>query len=180
MSLIKRMVLPLALLLVASTASAQAIKNAVAVIVPVGDSKVTGVVRFTEADGKVTIVADIEGLTPGQHGFHIHEFGDATDPKGMGAGGHFNPEKHEHGKPTDPADKRHPGDMGNLTADDKGHAHLEVTLEGITLAGEKNAIVGRSVIVHEKVDDFSQPVGNAGARIGIGVIGVAKAPAPKA
>jgi Cu-Zn family superoxide dismutase len=89
----------------------------------------------------------------------------------MSAGGHFNPDKHQHGKPGDPAS--HPGDMGNLKADDKGHAHLEITLAQASVSG-KNAVLGRGVIVHAKPDDFSQPTGNAGGRIGIGVIGVAQ------
>ncbi len=149
---------------------------AVAVVHPLGDSKVMGVVHFTQ-DGadKLKVVADITGLEPNsQHAFHIHEFGDCSDPEGKSAGGHYNPEGHQHGKPTDPADKRHPGDMGNLQADASGKAHLELTLEGLTIAGAQAPIIGRGIIIHAKPDDFSQPVGNAGGRIACGTIGVGK------
>ena len=149
-----------------------AVTEAIAVLHPTAGNKVQGVVRFTIHGDAVQVTGEITGLTPGLHGFHIHEFGDCTDmAKAMSTGGHFNPEKHQHGKPGDAMS--HPGDMGNLKADDKGHAHLEITLGSASVSG-KNAILGRGVIVHEKTDDFSQPTGNAGGRIGCGVIGVAQ------
>jgi len=118
------------------------------------------------------VVADIEGLNPGQkHAFHIHQFGDCTSSDGMSAGGHYNPEGHQHGLPE--KEMRHAGDLGNLTADNDGKAHYEITVSNISVAGMKNPIIGRGVIVHAKVDDGSQPVGNAGGRIACGVIGVA-------
>ena len=144
---------------------------AVCVLQATEGNKVTGVIRFTEEGGKLKVVADVEGLTPdAKHAFHIHEFGDGTSKDGSSAGGHFNPEGHAHGLPD--AAEHHAGDMGNLQADKEGKAHYEVTIDG-SIAG-KNAILGRGVIVHAKVDDGGQPVGNAGARIAFGVIGVAK------
>ena len=149
------------------------VKEAVAVIRGTqGNEKVKGTVRFADTGSGLKVTAHVEGLTPNQeHGFHVHEFGDASAPNGDSAGGHFNPDKHQHGKPDDA--RAHPGDMGNLKADAQGTAHLELTLKQASLTG-KNAILGRGVIVHAKPDDFSQPTGNAGARIGIGVIGVAQ------
>jgi Cu-Zn family superoxide dismutase len=149
------------------------VKEAIAVIHGTqGNDKVKGVVRFTQATQGVQVLATVEGLNPGQeHGFHVHEFGDASAPNGDSAGGHYNPDGHPHGKPG--AEKHHAGDMGNLKADDKGVAKLEVMLPGASITG-KNALLGRGVIVHAKPDDGSQPTGNAGARIGIGVIGVAQ------
>ncbi len=165
----------------AATPVGPVVVSAVAVVRPLGTGKVMGVVHFTpDGANKVKVVADITGLEPdSQHAFHIHEFGDCTDPAGKSAGGHYNPDKHEHGKPTDPADKRHPGDMGNLTADATGKAHLEVTMDGISVNGVTAPILGRSIIIHAKADDFSQPVGNAGDRIACGVIGIAR-PEPTA
>lgn len=147
-------------------------KEAVAVIHGTqGNEKVMGVVKFVDTGNGVKVTADIDGLAPdSEHGFHIHQFGDCTDPKGMSTGGHYNPEGHEHGKPGEAMS--HVGDMGNIKADDKGHAHAEVTLTAATISG-KNAILGRGVIVHAGVDKFTQPVGDAGARIGCGVIGIA-------
>ena len=56
---------------------------------------------------------------------------------------------------------------------------LDATSDNITVAGEKNPILGRAMIVHAKEDDGGQPTGNAGGRIAQGVIGVAKDPAAK-
>src|SRR5881628_4148201 len=153
--------------------SCAAVKQAIAVLHATAGNKCHGTVRFTQEGDSVKVVADIEGLNPGQkHAIHVHQFGDCTASDGMSAGGHYNPEGHQHGLPE--AEKRHAGDLGNLTADNDGKAHYEITVKNITVAGTKNPIVGRGVIVHAKVDDGGQPVGNAGARIACGVIGVAK------
>jgi len=116
-------------------------------------------------------VADITGLTPGKHAFHIHEFGDCSAADAASAGSHFNPMKKQHGAPD--AAERHAGDLGNIEADKTGKAHLELKDNMLMFSGE-NSILGRAVIVHEKVDDWSQPTGNAGGRVACGVIGVAK------
>ncbi|MCI0541379.1 MAG: superoxide dismutase family protein [Verrucomicrobiales bacterium] len=151
-----------------------AVKQAVAVLHPTTGNKCQGKVVFTQEGETVKIVAHIEGLTPGQkHAFHIHQYGDCSAPDGMSAGGHYNPENHPHGLPA--SAQRHAGDLGNLEADSNGKAHLELTVNNISVAGTKNPIVGRGVIVHAKIDDGGQPVGNAGGRIGCGVIGVASA-----
>src|SRR6476619_5701398 len=70
--------------------------KAVAVVSPTANSKVTGTVTFTKSGDDVKVVADISGLTPGKHGFHIHEFGDCSAPDGKAAGGHFNPPNSPH------------------------------------------------------------------------------------
>ncbi|MEX0774142.1 MAG: superoxide dismutase family protein [Phycisphaeraceae bacterium] len=149
------------------------IKQAIATVHPTEGNKVTGVVRFTETAGGVKIVADLDGLEPNtRHGFHIHEYGDCSASDASSAGSHYDPaHTQQHGRPFEGG--VHAGDMGNIEADARGRAHLELTLGHITLTGN-NPILGRSVIVHEKPDDFGQPVGNAGGRIGCGVIGVAK------
>ena len=149
-----------------------AVKQAVAVLHSTAGNKTHGKVTFTQEGEKVKVVADLEGLNPGQkHAFHVHQFGDCSAPDGMSAGGHYNPEGHEHGLPD--KEKRHAGDLGNIQADNDGKAHYEISVDNISVAGVKNPIIGRAVIVHAKVDDGGQPVGNAGARIACGVIGVA-------
>ena len=153
------------------SASAQETKKAIAVLHPASGSQVVGTVTFTKMDDGVQVVADVTGLTPGKHGFHIHEFGDCSAADASSAGGHFNPMKKPHGAPD--AAERHAGDLGNLEADSTGKAHLELKDSMLKLSGE-NCIMGRGVIVHEKVDDWSQPTGNAGGRLACGVIGVAK------
>ena len=170
-------------LLLATTSRVQAaeesLKQAVAVVHPTTNTTCQGVVHFTqEGEDSVKVVADLEGLTPGQkHAFHIHQFGDCSVPDGTSAGSHYNPEGHQHGLPGH--GQRHAGDLGNVQADSNGKAHYEVTVSDITIAGAKNPIIGRGVIVHAKADDGSQPVGNAGGRIGCGVIGVANPQAKK-
>lgn len=147
--------------------------EAVAVIHPTQWNSCRGVVRFTQVGNAVRVKARLEGLNPkSKHGFHIHQFGDDTLFDGKSAGGHYNVSGKPHGLP--PSKNRHEGDLGNLTADEKGVAELEITVRNISVAGRKNPIIGRAVIVHKKEDDGGQPTGNAGARIGIGVIGIAK------
>lgn len=147
--------------------------KAVCVVQPTKGNECHGEIWFTTLpDGKVKVTADISGLTPNQkHAIHVHEFGDITGEDGLTTGGHYNPEHHEHGLP----DKvmRHAGDLGNLTADAEGHADYTITVDNMTVMG-KNAIIGRGVVVHAKQDDGGQPTGNAGERIGVGVIGIAK------
>ncbi|MEM5788980.1 MAG: superoxide dismutase family protein [Syntrophobacteraceae bacterium] len=146
--------------------------KAIAVLNPTEGNKVKGYVSF-ERDGKgVRLIANVEGLTPGLHGFHIHEYGDCSSPDANSAGGHFNPTDMPHAGPT--AEKRHVGDLGNIEADKTGRARLEFSDKVVSLEGP-HSIVGRAVIVHAQPDDFkTQPTGAAGARVACGVIGFAK------
>ena len=151
---------------------ADSVTKAVATLSPTKGTDVSGVVTFTKVDGGVKIVADVTGLTPGQHGFHIHEFGDCSAPDAASAGGHFNPTHMQHGGPD--SEMRHAGDFGNLDADASGRAHYERVDKVISLDGP-GSIIGHAVIVHANADDLkSQPSGNAGARVACGVIGVSK------
>jgi Cu-Zn family superoxide dismutase len=162
-----------ALIIVSSGAgAADEPTKAIAVLNPASGSEVSGTVTFTTSGGEVKVVADINGLKPGKHGFHIHEFGDCSAKDATSAGGHYNPTKHPHAAPD--AAERHMGDLGNLEADASGKAHLELTDKMLKLSGD-NSIVGYAVIVHEKADDLkTQPTGDAGGRVACGVIGVAK------
>ncbi len=133
------------------------------------DNNVTGTVTFTLMADHLEFVADIDGLAPNtKHGFHIHEKGDLSAPDLKSAGGHFNPTHEVHGGPG--SMHHHAGDMGNLVADEKGHAHLQGMIMNAGFSGE-TSILGRSVIIHAKADDEkSNPAGNSGARIAGGVI----------
>lgn len=146
--------------------------GATAVIHATKGQTVSGVVKFEAVDGGLKLTWDLKGLAPGKHGIHIHEFGDCNCDDGKCAGGHFNPDGKKHGGPT--SAERHAGDLGNLEAAADGTAKGELTDKGIALHGERS-IVGRAVILHEKEDDMAtDPTGNAGGRIGIGVIGISK------
>ena len=150
------------------------IDRAVAVVHPTAGNDVTGVVRFEHlGDEQVRVTARFENLEPGGvHGFHVHEFGDCTADDATSAGGHYNPQGHPHGLPND--DERHAGDFGNVTVGEDGVANFELVVQNITVAGERNPVLGRGVIIHTQRDDGSQPLGDAGPRIGCGVIGVAQ------
>ena len=149
-------------------------KHAICVLSPTKGSNVMGTVVFTQKGDAVEITGDITGLTPGNHGFHVHEFGDLSSNAGLATGGHFNPEKEKHGGPH--AAMRHVGDLGNIVADDNGKVTLHLTDKLIQLRG-KHSIIGRGLIVHAKADDLkTDPTGDAGGRVAQGVIGVGKAP----
>jgi Cu-Zn family superoxide dismutase len=151
-------------------ASAQVTK-AIAVVHPLGVSKVGGKVVFTQTRGGVEINAEITGLAPGKHGFHVHEFGDCSMADGTCAGAHFNPTGAPHAGPDD--QERHVGDLGNIEVREDGTAVYKRVDKLVALNGP-NSVIGRSVIIHAAPDDLtSQPSGNAGARVGCGVIGIA-------
>ncbi len=162
----------IALALTLAKAFAQETTRAIAVLHSTSGSQVNGTVTFTKTADGVQVVADVSGLTPGKHGFHIHEFGDCSAADASSAGGHFNPTHKQHGAPD--AAERHGGDLGNIDADASGKAHLEWKDKEMKLSGD-NSILGHAVIVHQKADDLkTQPTGDAGGRLACGVIGVAK------
>ncbi len=132
-------------------------------------SGVGGTVSFTEQGGAVTIEAHLTGVVAGDHGFHVHETGDCSAADYTSAGGHFNPTGAPHGAPSDAA--HHAGDLGNIAIADDGSGTLSISSTLLTVAPGPNSVVGKAVIVHEKADDLkTQPTGDAGGRIGCGVI----------
>ena len=142
--------------------------HAIARLEPTQGNNVRGTVWFSSAAEGVRVAAEIAGLAPGEHGFHIHEHGDCSAPDASSAGGHFNPTNHPHAARDSEA--RHIGDLGNLTADGEGRAQLNYFDPKLALTGP-NSIVGRSVIVHAGRDDLkSQPSGDSGARVACGTI----------
>jgi len=148
--------------------------KAIAVLHPTAGNKVGGTVTLTPVADGVQVRAEITGLTPGKHGFHVHEFGDCSAADLSSAGGHFNPTNQPHAGPD--AAARHEGDMGNVEADASGNAKLDYVDHQISLANDAKSAIGRSVVVHAKPDDLkTQPSGDAGGRIACGAIGWAKA-----
>ncbi|KQP23063.1 superoxide dismutase family protein [Pseudorhodoferax sp. Leaf267] len=140
---------------------------------PAGQAVLTAV-----PDG-VEIVLNVEKLTPGLHGFHIHTNGSCApgpDPSGKtidfgAAGGHFDPAATaRHGHPEHDA-QRHAGDAPNLTADAQGKATLRYTNTMVTLVPGKTSVIGKALVVHADADDYkTNPAGNSGARVLCGVI----------
>jgi len=132
----------------------------------------TGYVTVTQKPNEETVIKGIfKGLTPGKHGFHIHEFGDLS--KGCeSAGGHYNPHGVDHGD----IKSGHIGDLGNVVADQDGVAKFKIVAPRIDLVGEYS-VVGRAFVLHQDQDDLgnggddeSLKTGNAGDRVACGVI----------
>ena len=137
------------------------------------EGDVEGVIKFKQKPGKATIIKGIiKGLTPGKHGFHIHEFGDLSDGCDS-AGGHYNPDGVDHGS----LQEGHVGDLGNIVADQSGTSRFQIKAERVILSD----VVGRAIVVHADEDDLgkggdeeSLKTGNAGDRLGCGVIRLRK------
>jgi Cu-Zn family superoxide dismutase len=135
-------------------------------------STASGNIVFTQEEGIVTMIAVLDGLSPGEHAIHIHQEADCSADDGSSSGGHWNPTAKPHGKWGD-AKGYHKGDIGNFTADANGHGTLtKITDEWCIGCGDATKdILGKAIIVHQGVDDFtSQPSGAAGARVSCGGI----------
>lgn len=138
----------------------------------------------TKPNCPLTLLLNISGLPPNTiHGFHIHEYGDIVSAGCQSAGGHYNPFDRNHGAPTDRFKRRHVGDLGNVRADHNGAVNVVLQDNLISLSGP-NSVIGRAFVIHQNEDDLgrgtgdaragSLSTGNAGARLGCGVI--ARAP----
>jgi Cu-Zn family superoxide dismutase len=131
-------------------------------------SSLTGTAEFMMHGDQMMVTVSVKGAPPGVHAVHIHEKGDCSAPDASSAGGHFNPGGHQHGAPD--AKEHHAGDLGNMTVGADGTGSIMVHTGELSLEGP-NSVIGRAIVVHEKSDDFvTQPSGNAGGRIGCGVI----------
>jgi len=146
-------------------------------IAVVQGQNVFGNITFTQngCGEQVLVEVSVLGLDVGAHGFHVHEKGDLSNGC-ISTGGHYNPDKHDHGAREDAV--RHVGDLGNINADNNGVAQTKFSDSLITLAGPRS-IIGRAVVIHEKPDDLgrgghpdSKKTGNAGGRVACGIIGV--------
>ncbi len=135
------------------------------------DTLVEGTASFDVENGKVKMVLNlnIPKMANKAVAVHLHEHGDCGD-MGKDAHGHWNPTNQEHGKWGSAS--FHLGDIGNVQLDGAGLGTLTMETDLWTLGGDaKTDIIGRSFIVHSGMDDFkTQPTGNAGSRIGCGVI----------
>ena len=134
------------------------------------ESTVSGSATLTETESGLTASIEVSNVPPGQHGLHVHQYGDCGDA-GTAAGGHYNPHSVKHGfLPADGFEGAHAGDLGNIEVGPDGTGKLELILAGVRLSGGEHSVGGRAIILHEKPDDFGQPTGNAGGRIGCGII----------
>ena len=136
--------------------------------------KVKGTILFIQAPGTETLIkGTITGLSPGDHGFHIHEFGDMSEGcKSMG--GHYNPDNTDHGN----EDSGHVGDLGNVNAGEDGVATVNKNAKRVDLLGDRS-VIGRGLVIHADADDLGQgndaeslKTGNAGDRLACGIIAI--------
>lgn len=124
-------------------------------------SNLSGTVKFYSVPGGTLVAAEITGLPEndtGFHALHIHEGGNCTGKDFADTGGHFNPGGREH--------PEHAGDLPPLLSR-KGRANMLVVTDRFQICD----VIGRTVVIHAEADDFrTQPAGNAGTKIGCGVI----------
>lgn len=136
------------------------------------DTTGSAIANFTKnADGTIQMALDLDFPKLGGKSVavHFHEHGDCGD-QGKGAHGHWNPTGEAHGKWGSAA--YHSGDIGNIALDVSGRGSIKISTDRWALGGSgKTNIIGKSIIVHSGVDDYTtQPSGNSGSRIGCGVI----------
>lgn len=134
---------------------------------------IAGTITFTQNGASVDVTAAITGVsTDGEHGMHLHQYGDLSSTTGASAGAHYDPlATGIHACP--PNTNRHMGDMGNWTVT-AGAISQTKSLDIITLTGP-NSIIGRAVVLHGVADDCTtQPAGGVSPpRWAYCVIGVA-------
>jgi Cu-Zn family superoxide dismutase len=131
-----------------------------------------GTATLTETHEGVLVRTNLSRLPKGWHAFHVHTVGKCEPKDFTTAGGHYNPENHQHGF-ENPAGS-HAGDLPNVYVDKNGKLKVEALVRGVTLAAGPHSLLdadGSALMIHEGVDDYtSDPAGNAGARIACGAI----------
>ena len=133
-----------------------------------------GTVKLEDIEYGLLITPQLEGLTPGVHGFHVHENPDCgpgiKDGKvvpGLNAGGHFDP--FNTGRHEGPYGNGHLGDLPPLWVNDEG----KVTLQTLAPRLKTEYLSGRSLMIHQGGDNFSddpKALGGGGARVACGII----------
>lgn len=150
-----------------------AMKSAHADIINAQGTKI-GTAKLKAVKDGVEVSVKVEGLTAGDHGFHVHTVGKCEGPAFASAGGHFNPTGAHHGVNNSMDPHPHLGDMPNLTVGADGKGSATVVLKGVTLGDGANSLFhdgGTSIVIHAKADDLmSDPSGNSGDRIACGVV----------
>jgi len=139
-----------------------------------GVGKPVGSITIKPGKDGLELDADLKGLPPGEHGFHLHEKPscavadkEGKPTPGQAAGGHFDPDDTKLHK--GPGGGGHKGDLPKLTVDDKGNAKAKLNVAGLKMED----VAGRALMIHEGGDNYSdtpKPLGGGGARIACGVI----------
>ncbi|MBD1380497.1 superoxide dismutase family protein [Metabacillus arenae] len=112
------------------------------------ENESVGTVNFYNHEGKVIVEANMNGLKPGHHGFHIHEKGvcepDAEEGPFKTAGGHFNPDDQSHAG--------HAGDMPSLYVNEDGTADFSASFDRLSI--DQITETKLAVMVHSNPDNF--------------------------
>ena len=160
----------------ASNTTQEIVENTEALTIllsPKSKSSVTGKVEFVESNGSIQMTAVLKGLSEGSHAIHIHEKSDCSSDDGKSSGGNWNPTGQPHGK-WGAESGYHKGDIGNFSVKNEGEetvVEFNTDQWCIGCGDESKDILGKGIIVHQGVDDFtSQPSGAAGSRVSCGGI----------
>ena len=157
----------------AGSTDSLAVANATAVLSGTGpDTTVTGQASFqSQSNGQVRMMLNLSVPMKANSSVavHLHEHGDCGD-MGNNAHGHWNPTNENHGRWGE--GNFHSGDIGNVELDAQGNGSMELTTDRWTIGGDSTTnILNKALIVHGGIDDYTtQPTGNAGSRIGCGVV----------
>ena len=137
-----------------------------------------GYILLTEYPKHTVVEFHLQGLPPGLHGCHIHESADKRNGC-VSLGPHYNHHKGTHLDLN--KTNNHLGDLGNILIDMNGNCNSTIIVNDLPLTGscrDSNQVIGRSIVIHEKVDDLgmgnnkeSKENGNSGNRICCGIIG---------
>ncbi|MGF1609752.1 MAG: superoxide dismutase [Cu-Zn] SodC [Kiloniellales bacterium] len=138
-----------------------------------------GSVKAMDSDNGLVLQLDLAAeLTPGPHGFHVHQNGscdaaeqDGVMVAGLAAGGHFDP--HGSGKHLGPSGEGHLGDLPVLYVEADGNNPKPVKHSLVAPRLTVGDIRGLSLMIHDGGDNFRdepKPLGGGGARIACGVI----------
>jgi Cu-Zn family superoxide dismutase len=168
MPALQRLALGLLAALVAAPALALAAPSAARARLLDAQGKEVGIASFEPAQGGVTIDVKVSSVSPGKHGFHVHEAGKCEPPDFKSAGAHFNPggKKHGHDNP----EGAHAGDLPNLQVGADGRGTASFVAKGLALESLFQG-GGTALVLHADPDDGkTDPSGNSGARIACGVI----------
>jgi len=138
-----------------------------------GQGKLVGIATLAEAIDGVRVVAQVYGLQPGHHGFHIHEVAKCEPPGFKSAGEHIDPYSAHHSLKQPKG--FHAGDLPNLLVALDGIGVLVAYVPLATLRAGENSLFhngGTAVIVHSQSDDqrTDPSCDTAGDRLACGVV----------
>jgi Cu-Zn family superoxide dismutase len=139
-----------------------------------GVGEIVGLMDFQDTAKGLKITPNLRGLTPGQHGTHVHESPscgpaekDGAKVPGLAAGSHYDPQTT--GKHEGPKGEGHLGDLPVLYVGTKGNATRVMWAPRLSTDDLK----GRAIVIHSGGDNYSdtpRPLGGGGARVACGVV----------